>query len=75
MATKLPKRIRSAREAVERTKLYSIADAVKLVKENAKAKFDETIDVAAAPFQRVGPGQWRVGAGQREQAPRLHSPA
>ena len=46
MATKLPKRIRSAREAVERTKLYSIADAVKLVKENAKAKFDETIDVA-----------------------------
>jgi large subunit ribosomal protein L1 len=40
------KRIRAAREGVERTKLYPIQDAVKLVKERAKAKFDETIEVA-----------------------------
>ena len=40
------KRIRSAREAIERMKLYPIDEAVKLVKERAKAKFDETIEVA-----------------------------
>jgi large subunit ribosomal protein L1 len=40
------KRIRSAREGVERTKTYSLEEAVKLVKERAKAKFDETIEVA-----------------------------
>src|SRR4051794_36131930 len=40
------KRIRSAREGVERTKLYPIADAVKLVKDRAGAKFDETVEVA-----------------------------
>ncbi len=40
------KRIRAAREGVDRTKLYSLADAVKLVKERAKAKFDETVEVA-----------------------------
>jgi len=31
---------------VERNKQYPIADAVKIVKENATAKFDESIDVA-----------------------------
>ena len=46
MATKEGKRVRSAREGVEPTKLYPIQDAVKLVKERAKAKFDETIEVA-----------------------------
>ncbi len=40
------KRIRSAREGVERTKLYPITDAVKLVKDRAGAKFDETVEVA-----------------------------
>jgi large subunit ribosomal protein L1 len=40
------KRIRAAREGFDRAKLYPIADAVKLVKERAKAKFDETIEVA-----------------------------
>src|SRR3954454_1298250 len=40
------KRIRAAREGVEPVKLYPIQDAVKLVKERAKAKFDETIEVA-----------------------------
>lgn len=40
------KRIRSAREGVERAKQYELDEAVKLVKGAAKAKFDETIDVA-----------------------------
>jgi large subunit ribosomal protein L1 len=40
------KRIRAASEGIDRAKLYPIADAVKLVKERAKAKFDETIEVA-----------------------------
>jgi large subunit ribosomal protein L1 len=46
MAIKAGKRVRSAREGVDRLKLYPIADAVKLVKERATAKFDETIEVA-----------------------------
>jgi large subunit ribosomal protein L1 len=40
------KRIRAAREGVEATKLYGIQDAVKLIKQRATAKFDETIEVA-----------------------------
>lgn len=36
----------NAREGIDRTKLYPIDDAVRLVKERAKAKFDETIEVA-----------------------------
>jgi large subunit ribosomal protein L1 len=40
------KRIRAAREGVDAAKLYPIQDAVKLVKERAKAKFDETVEVA-----------------------------
>ncbi|HEY1942263.1 MAG TPA: 50S ribosomal protein L1 [Roseiarcus sp.] len=40
------KRIRKSREAVERTKLYKLDDAVKLVKTNANAKFDETVELA-----------------------------
>ena len=40
------KRIRTARDAVERTKLYKLDDAVKLVKTNATAKFDETVELA-----------------------------
>jgi len=43
---KIGKRMSAAAEAVDRDKLYSLAEAVKLVKENAKAKFDETIEVA-----------------------------
>ena len=42
----LGKRTTKAREGVDRTKLYSIDEAVKMVKERAKAKFDETIEVA-----------------------------
>src|ERR1700691_4535301 len=40
------KRIRKTREAVERTKLYKLDEAVKLVKTNASAKFDETVEIA-----------------------------
>jgi large subunit ribosomal protein L1 len=46
MQKKPGKRIRAAREAIERMKLYPVDEAVKLVKERAKAKFDETIEVA-----------------------------
>ena len=40
------KRTTAAREGVDREKLYSIDEAVKMVKERAKAKFDETIEIA-----------------------------
>jgi large subunit ribosomal protein L1 len=40
------KRLKKAREGIDRTKLYSLAEAVKLVKSRATAKFDETIEVA-----------------------------
>jgi large subunit ribosomal protein L1 len=40
------KRITKAREGIDRDKFYAIEDAVKLIKERAKAKFDETIEVA-----------------------------
>jgi len=45
MAT-LGKRLKKAREGIDRTKLYPLAEAVKLVKARATAKFDETIEVA-----------------------------
>jgi large subunit ribosomal protein L1 len=40
------KRLTKARECVDREKLYSIADAIKMVKERATSKFDETIEIA-----------------------------
>ncbi len=40
------KRIRQARDGIERTRVYPIEDAVTLVKERATAKFDETVEVA-----------------------------
>jgi large subunit ribosomal protein L1 len=40
------KRTMTAREGVDRTKLYSIEEAVQLVKQRANAKFDETIEIA-----------------------------
>ena len=40
------KRYKAASSAVDREKTYPLAEAVKLVKANAKAKFDETIEVA-----------------------------
>ncbi len=43
---KLGKRIKAARAAVDRNKSYSVVEAAKIVKANAKAKFDETIDIS-----------------------------
>jgi large subunit ribosomal protein L1 len=40
------KRIVKARAGVERPKLYRLEEAVKLVKERATAKFDETVEIA-----------------------------
>jgi len=40
------KRIKTAREGVDHIKLYPLTEAVKMVKERAKAKFDETIEIA-----------------------------
>jgi large subunit ribosomal protein L1 len=40
------KRLAAAREGVVREKFYPVSEAVKLVKERATAKFDETVEVA-----------------------------
>jgi large subunit ribosomal protein L1 len=40
------KRFNAAKATVDRDRLYSLEEAVKLVKDAAKAKFDETIEVA-----------------------------
>ena len=40
------KRIRAARDGIERMKLYAIEEAVTMVKARSKAKFDETIEIA-----------------------------
>jgi large subunit ribosomal protein L1 len=42
----LGKRTTAARKNVDPTKTYKVTDAVKIVKGNAKAKFDETIEIA-----------------------------
>ncbi|KQS69114.1 50S ribosomal protein L1 [Rhizobium sp. Leaf371] len=43
---KLAKRVQKTREGVDPTKIYSLSDAIGMVKERAIAKFDETIEVA-----------------------------
>ena len=40
------KRTKKIREGVDPAKAYPLAEAVKMVKERAKAKFDETIEIA-----------------------------
>ncbi len=40
------KRIVNAYKNVEKDKAYALKDAIKIVKENANAKFDETVDLA-----------------------------
>jgi large subunit ribosomal protein L1 len=42
----LGKRTTKAREGVDREHLYTVEEAVKMVKDRAKAKFDETIEIA-----------------------------
>ncbi|MEQ1770991.1 MAG: 50S ribosomal protein L1 [Devosia sp.] len=44
--TNLGKRTNTAREGIDRKKLYALGEAVTMVKSRAKAKFDETIEVA-----------------------------
>ncbi len=39
------KRLKKAAEAIDRTKAYPLDEAIKLVKKNATAKFDETIEL------------------------------
>ncbi len=40
------KRLRNARESLERERLYPVGEAVRVVKERANAKFDETIEMS-----------------------------
>ncbi len=43
---KIAKRVAKSREGIDRNKAYDLAEAVKMLKERATAKFDETIEVA-----------------------------
>ncbi|MCA1244823.1 50S ribosomal protein L1 [Stappia stellulata] len=43
---KVGKRIKAAREGVDRNKLYPLTDALAMVKERAKTKFDESVEIA-----------------------------
>ncbi|MDP1628441.1 50S ribosomal protein L1 [Parvibaculum sp.] len=45
---KAGKRIEKAREGIDRKKTYGLDEAVKMVKDRASVKFDETIEVAIA---------------------------
>jgi len=40
------KRLRKSYEAIDRDKSYAVGDAVKIIKDGATAKFDETIEIA-----------------------------
>ena len=44
--TKVTKRMTKVREGLDRSKPYQLPEAVKLIKERAVAKFDETVEVA-----------------------------
>ncbi|ADZ70154.1 50S ribosomal protein L1 [Polymorphum gilvum] len=43
---KIGKRIRAARDGIDRNKTYPLSEALALIKERAKVKFDETVEVA-----------------------------
>ncbi len=43
---KISKRFKKVKEAVERNKFYGLDEALSLAKQNASAKFDESIDIA-----------------------------
>ncbi|HJS86267.1 MAG TPA: 50S ribosomal protein L1 [Acetobacteraceae bacterium] len=40
------KRLKAASATVDRAKAYPLADAIRLVKQNARAKFDETVEMS-----------------------------
>src|SRR5215468_4791921 len=44
--SQIGKRLKKAREGIDREKLYPLPEAIKMVKERAKSKFDETIEVS-----------------------------
>lgn len=46
MAKKIAKRVAKSREGVDVNKAYDLAEALKMLKDRATAKFDETIEVA-----------------------------
>ena len=43
---KIAKRVAKSRDGIDRDKAYDLSEAVKLLKDRASAKFDETIEVA-----------------------------
>ena len=53
------KRMQAANETVDKNKLYTLDEAVKLVKANATAKFDETVEIAInLGLTRAMPTKW-----------------
>jgi large subunit ribosomal protein L1 len=46
MAASATKRMKALKELIDRQKLYPVAEALALVKQTARAKFDESVDVA-----------------------------
>lgn len=44
--TKICKRLKQAYKIIDKNKIYTLNEAIKLVKVNAKAKFDEAIEIA-----------------------------
>jgi large subunit ribosomal protein L1 len=43
---KIGKRLKAANAAFDRDKAYGLSDAIAMVKSNAKAKFDETVEIS-----------------------------
>ena len=43
---KIAKRVNKSREGIDRSKAYALDQAIKMLKERASAKFDETVEVA-----------------------------
>lgn len=43
---KIGKRLKAAQEAVDRRRTYPLEEAIRLVRQNARAKFDETIEMS-----------------------------
>jgi large subunit ribosomal protein L1 len=43
---KIGKKLTAAREGIDRKKLYKLDEAIKMVKDRASAKFDETLEIA-----------------------------
>ncbi len=46
--SRFAKRLRTVRTEQDRTKVWGLEDAVKFIKQNATAKFDETVEIAIA---------------------------